>query len=155
MQIIARLRREQARNMTLCMGGTGARSGPGPGPAAPTHWGELLYEVDFGSDWLYGENLKTRPPSSTPLLIDAAAAATTVPYTDRQLMRRPRAGTYYQIDPLRCQFFILYYYYYKFGRFKKRPHSCQDRIFKNVSSENWHRNGPILNAPARGRHMVV
>jgi hypothetical protein len=57
----------------------------------PTFWGEL-YEADFGSDWLYGENRKSRPPS-TPLLADAAAAATIVPYTDRQLMGRPRAGT--------------------------------------------------------------
>ena len=50
----------------------------------PTFWGEQ-YEADFGSDWLYGENLKSRPPS-TPLLTPDAAADTIVPYTDRQLM---------------------------------------------------------------------
>jgi hypothetical protein len=44
-----------------------------------------LYEADFGSDWLYGENLKSRPPS-TPLLTHDAAADTIVPHTDRQLI---------------------------------------------------------------------
>ena len=27
------------------------------------YWGEVYEEDDFGSDWLYGENLKSRPPS--------------------------------------------------------------------------------------------
>ena len=48
----------------------------------PTYWDEL-YEADFGSDWLYGETLRSRP-SSTPLLTHDAAADTTVPHTDRQ-----------------------------------------------------------------------
>ena len=51
---------------------------------SPTYWDEL-YEADFGSDWFYGENLKSRPPS-TPVLTHDAAADTIVPYTDRQLI---------------------------------------------------------------------
>ena len=56
----------------------------------PTYWDEL-YEVDF--DWLYRENLKSRPPS-TPALTHDTAADDIVSYTDRQLIRRPRAGAY-------------------------------------------------------------